>query len=102
MHPADPARREDRDPGGVRWSLDGTGVYFALADQGTSNVQFAALKAGGGARKVTEGNQMVSLTSIARNGSAVGVRANLDNPAARLYPPKILIVVLIAVVNHQL
>ena len=71
----------DRDPAGVRWSLDGTGVYFALADQGTSNVQFAALKAGGGARKVTEGNQMVSLTSIARNGSAVGVRANLDNPA---------------------
>src|SRR6185436_12159237 len=71
----------DRDPGGVRWSLDGTGVYFALADQGTSNVQFAALKAGGGARKVTEGNQMVSLTSIARNGNAVGVRANLENPA---------------------
>jgi dipeptidyl aminopeptidase/acylaminoacyl peptidase len=69
----------DRDPGSVRWSLDGSGVYFALGDQGTSNVQFAALK--GGTRKVTDGVQMLSLSSIARNGNAVGVRANIDNPA---------------------
>src|SRR6185503_13342625 len=63
----------------VRWRLDGRGRYSALRDQGTSNVQFAALK--GGTRKVTDGVQMLSLTSMARNGNAVGVRATIDNPA---------------------
>jgi len=70
----------DRDPGNVRWSPDGSGVYFALAEQGTSNVYFAGVKAGG-ARKVTDGVQMLSLTSIARNLSAAGIRSTVDKPA---------------------
>src|ERR1041384_3074639 len=70
----------DRDPGNVRWSPDGSGVYFALAEQGTSNVYFAGVRAAG-AHKVTDGVQMLSLTSIARNLSAAGIRATGDKPA---------------------
>ena len=50
----------DRDPGSVRWSPDGSGVYFSLGDQGTSNVYFAGLR--GGNRKVTDGVHMLSVT----------------------------------------
>src|SRR5438034_5971318 len=68
----------DRDPGDLEWSPDGSGVYFALADQGTSNVYFAGLR--GGNRKVTEGTQMLSLSSIARDLNAVGIRSDADDP----------------------
>jgi dipeptidyl aminopeptidase/acylaminoacyl peptidase len=71
----------DRDPGSVRWSPDGSGVFFPLAEQGTSNVYFAALR--GGNRKVTDGDQMLSLASIARRGkefSGVGIRTDATNP----------------------
>src|SRR2546426_5922453 len=69
----------DRDPGTVRWSPDGSGVFFALAEQGTSNVYFAGVR--GGARRVTEGVQMLSLTSVSRDFNAVGVRSDVDDPA---------------------
>jgi dipeptidyl aminopeptidase/acylaminoacyl peptidase len=69
----------DRDPGTVRWSPDAGGVFFALAEQGTSNVYFAGLR--GGNRRVTEGEQMLSLTSVSRDFTAVGVRSNADEPA---------------------
>jgi len=69
----------DRDPGTVRWSPDGGGVFFALAEQGTSNVYFAGLR--GGNRRVTEGEQMLSLTSVSRDFNAVGVRSDADEPA---------------------
>src|SRR5205809_2524498 len=68
----------DRDPGNVRWSPDGGGVFFALAEQGTSNVYFAGLR--GGNRKVTEGTQMLSLSSIARDFNAVGIGSDADDP----------------------
>ena len=66
----------DRDPGSVRWSPDGSGVYFSLGDQGTSNVYFAGLR--GGNRKVTDGVHMLSVTSISRDLNAVGVRSDAD------------------------
>jgi len=66
----------DRDPAAVRWSPDGSGVYFSLGDQGTSNVHFAGLR--GGNRKVTEGVHMLSVTSISRDLNAVGVRTDPD------------------------
>jgi dipeptidyl aminopeptidase/acylaminoacyl peptidase len=68
----------DRDPGALRWAPDGSGVYFATGDRGTSNVRFAA--AAGGVRQVTEGTHMLSLTSLARTLVAVGVRSDPDEP----------------------
>src|SRR5882672_4004209 len=68
----------DRDPGGVRWSPDGSGVFFAMAEQGTSNVYFAGVR--GGNRKVTDGDQMLSVTSVGRDFSGVGIRSDAMNP----------------------
>jgi dipeptidyl aminopeptidase/acylaminoacyl peptidase len=69
----------DRDPGNVRWSPDGSGVFFSLGEQGTSNIHFAGLR--GGTRRVTEGVQMLSLTSVSRDFNGVGVRSDPDEPA---------------------
>jgi dipeptidyl aminopeptidase/acylaminoacyl peptidase len=69
----------DRDPATLRWSPDGSGLFFALAEQGTSNVYFAGLR--GGNRRVTEGTQMLSLTSLSRDFNAVGVRSDADEPS---------------------
>jgi len=66
----------DRDPGAVHWSPDGSGVFFAVGDQGTSNVYFAGLR--GGNRRVTEGAHMLSLSSVSRDFNAVGVRSDAD------------------------
>jgi len=68
----------DRDPGAMRWSPDGSGLFFALAEQGTSNVYFAAVR--GGNRQITDGAQMLSLSSIARDFNAVGIRTDADDP----------------------
>ena len=69
----------DRDPGNVRWSPDGSGVFFALGEQGTSNIYFAGLR--GGNARVTEGDQMLSLTSVSRDLHGVGIRTDADEPA---------------------
>ena len=55
----------DRDPGGIVWARDGSGVYFSVGDAGTSNVYFAA---GDGRRAtaVTTGTHMVGASSISR------------------------------------
>jgi dipeptidyl aminopeptidase/acylaminoacyl peptidase len=68
----------DRVPGGLEWAPDGSGIYFVVAETGTSNVYFAGLR--GGPRKVTEGVQMLSLASIARDLTAVGTRSDPDEP----------------------
>jgi dipeptidyl aminopeptidase/acylaminoacyl peptidase len=69
----------DRDPNDLEWAPDGSGIYFATGDRGTSNVRFAALK--GGVRQVTEGTHMLSLSSVARDFTAVGTRSDVDHPA---------------------
>ncbi len=71
----------DRDPSGLRWAPDGSGVYFTAGDRGTSNVWFAAASGAGGARQVTSGVHMLSLTSIDRNLNAVGTRSDPTHPA---------------------
>jgi dipeptidyl aminopeptidase/acylaminoacyl peptidase len=69
----------DRDPGNILWAPDGGGLYFTAGDRGTANVWFAAL-AGGGARQVTSGTHMLSLSSIDRNLNAVGSQSDPANP----------------------
>jgi dipeptidyl aminopeptidase/acylaminoacyl peptidase len=68
----------DRDPGTLEWAPDGSGVYFVLAETGTSNVYFAGLR--GAPHKVTEGTQMLSLASIARDLTGVGTLSDPDEP----------------------
>ena len=66
----------DRDPGSIRWNPDGSGVFFSLGEQGTSNVYFAGLR--GGNRKVTDGVHMLSLSTVSRDLNAVGIRTDPD------------------------
>jgi dipeptidyl aminopeptidase/acylaminoacyl peptidase len=68
----------DRDVNGIIWAGDGSGVYFTVADKGTSNVFFASPS--GQRRQVTQGNHMLSLNGIAKNGTAVGMRASAHEP----------------------
>ncbi len=68
----------DRDPGSLQWAPDGSGVYFTTQDHGTANVWLAPLR--GAARRVTEGTQMLSMTSVARDLLAVGVRSTPREP----------------------
>ena len=69
----------DRDPGALVWAPDGSGVYFSVGEQGTSNVYFAS--AAGAQRKVTNGSHMVSFSSTSRNGGVgAGVRSAPKEP----------------------
>jgi dipeptidyl aminopeptidase/acylaminoacyl peptidase len=68
----------DRDPDNLRWAADGSGLYFTAEDRGSGNVLFAPLK--GDVRRVTEGTHMLSLTSMAANGMAVGIRSTPQEP----------------------
>ena len=69
----------DRDPGGIEWSRDGSGVYFTVAETGTSNIYFAPA-AGSGATKLTSGVHMISLSSLAKTGVAAGTRTSPTEP----------------------
>ncbi len=74
----DLTRDLDRDPNELHWAPDGSGVYFNAADKGAINVYFAALK--GGATSVTTGAQVLSLASVARDLTAVGLRSDPATP----------------------
>src|SRR5256886_11126958 len=73
----DLSKSMDRDPDNLRWAPDGKGVYFTAPDRGSINVRFADLS--GGIRDVTQGAQVVSLTSLARTLVGVGVRSDPDH-----------------------
>ena len=68
----------ERDPEDLNWAPNSSGVYFTSDDQGTQNVHFASLD--GEVRQVTEGVHMLSLSSVAANNSAVGVRTSYYQP----------------------
>jgi len=68
----------DRDPDALYWAPDGSGVYFSADDRGSTNVVFASLD--GRLRRVTEGAQILGLSSIGRDGMAAGVRSAPHEP----------------------
>lgn len=69
----------DRDAGSLHWSADARGVYFTAGDRGTQNVHYAAAD-GSGVEPVTEGTHMLALSSVATNGTAVGVSSSSHEP----------------------
>ena len=68
----------DRDPGDLTWASDGKAIYFTAPDRGAINVHVADLT--GGVRDVTQGAHVVSLSSVARNLTAVGVESDPTRP----------------------
>lgn len=68
----------DRSPRELHWAPDSGGVYFTADDRGSSNVHFASLE--GGARRLSEGAQMLSLSSLSEGGLAAGVLRSPHEP----------------------
>ncbi len=68
----------DRSPQDITWAPDNSGVYFTAEDQGYVNLYFAP--AAGPARKVTDGKQVLSLSSMTARGLAVGTLASAYEP----------------------
>jgi dipeptidyl aminopeptidase/acylaminoacyl peptidase len=69
----------DRDASSLNWAPDGSGVYFTADDRGTRNVHFASLRQG--VRPVTHGTHMLTLGSLARTGTAVGIATSFHQPS---------------------
>jgi len=68
----------DRSPGGLIWATDNSGVYFNAQNEGSSNAYFAPLK--GNLKQVTQGKQMLTMSSMNTTGLAVGVWSDSKNP----------------------
>ena len=67
----------DRRGSGMIWAEDGSGFYMTVRSEGTSNLYFASVR--GGVRQVTEGNHMLSVSTIG-SGMAVGTRTDYQRP----------------------
>jgi dipeptidyl aminopeptidase/acylaminoacyl peptidase len=61
----------DRAPSDLTWTKDGTGIYFNAENEGARNLYVASMA--GEVKPVTSGKQVLTVTSINPNGSAVGV-----------------------------
>lgn len=68
----------DRQSGGLQWAPDGSGLYFNVSREGYRGVHFVSLD--GGVQQRTTGNRLVSLSSFAANGTAVGTITTADQP----------------------
>ena len=68
----------DRDPVNMRWTPDGSGLYFDADDHGSRNIQFAAIA--GGVRHVTNGTHVLTMDSVSSDLMAVGTSSDPENP----------------------
>jgi dipeptidyl aminopeptidase/acylaminoacyl peptidase len=69
----------DRDPEQLHWAPDGGGVYFSAGDRGARNIYYASLE-DQSVKKLTEGHHVLSLSSLAKNGTAAGVLSSPSEP----------------------
>lgn len=68
----------DRSPQGLIWATDESGVYFNVESEGWRNLYFAPLN--GAPRPITKGTQLLTVTSMDKNGNMVGVMATSLKP----------------------
>ncbi|HSQ28779.1 MAG TPA: S9 family peptidase [Gemmatimonadaceae bacterium] len=68
----------DRPISGVTWAQDNSGVYFNVESEGSRNLYFATTS--GQFRPLTSGKQVLTVTSVGKNGLAVGVRTTPTKP----------------------
>jgi len=68
----------DRPISGVVWAPDGSGVYFNVESEGSKNLYFAT--PAGQVRPVTSGKQVLTVSSVGKNGLAVGIRSTPTKP----------------------
>lgn len=68
----------DRSPAGLIWSADSSGIYFNVNDRGSRNLYVAPLR--GAVRQVTQGTHILNVSSVSRDGRAVGTRTSYYDP----------------------
>lgn len=68
----------DRDVGSVHWASNSGVLYFTAGNEGTTNVYMADGE--GEVTQLTEGEHMLSLGSMATDGTAVGVLSSFHAP----------------------
>lgn len=73
------APKWDRSPSDLTWSKDGGTLWFNAENEGARNL-YAVSVASGDVKPVTTGRQVLSVTSINPNGSAVGVMSTASHP----------------------
>ena len=69
----------DRDPVGLKWAGDGSGIYFGADDHGSRNVQFASVS--GGVKPVTTGTHILTFDSASKDMMAAGTVTDPEHPA---------------------
>jgi dipeptidyl aminopeptidase/acylaminoacyl peptidase len=68
----------DRSPSGMFWASDGSGIWFNAENEGSRHLYFVSTS--GQVRPVTTGEEVLSVTDVAKNGVAVGTRATPTEP----------------------
>ena len=66
-------------PGGITWARDGSGVYYTMGEQGSSNLYFVSTS--GDIRKVTDGVHFLSGVSIAETGRVAATNSTFYRPS---------------------
>ena len=69
----------DRTPQAMWWSADGRTLFFVAENEGYRQL-WSVPAAGGDVRAVTTGKQVLSVTDIGRDGTAVGIRSTALEP----------------------
>jgi len=72
-------------PTGLQWAPDSREVYFTMNDRGARNLHAANMR--GGIRAVTEGEQVVTLASVADTGALAMTFSRSDLPGAIAVAP---------------
>jgi dipeptidyl aminopeptidase/acylaminoacyl peptidase len=67
-----------RSLGNLTWAPDGSGVYFSASMRGTQNLWFVPVN--GEARAVTEGNHLLSFSSMDPHGNVVATVSSYHEP----------------------
>ena len=68
----------DRQSRGLRWAPDGSGLYFSVSRDGYRSLHFVSLD--GGVTQLTDGEQLLSLSSFSDAGTAVGTISSAYEP----------------------
>ena len=68
----------DRQSGNLQWASDSSGLYFSVSREGYRSLHFVSVD--GGVTQLTEGEQLLTLSSFSDNGMAVGTISSAYEP----------------------
>jgi dipeptidyl aminopeptidase/acylaminoacyl peptidase len=70
----------DRSPADLKWSADGSGLYFTAQTEGAQNLYYLPVTAGGKVTPVTKGTHLLTVSDISSKGIAVGTLTSFHQP----------------------